>query len=138
MPLSELIVGPVRNELSRLGFEELRTPAAVDQALDSEGTVLVAVNSMCGCSAARMRPAVAQAVKHDKKPDRLTTVFAGQDMDATARAREYFTGYPPSSPAVALLKNGEIIYMMQRRDIEGRRPEQIAQTLKEAFDRLLD
>ena len=138
MPLSELIVGPVRDELSRLGFEELRTPAAVDQALDSEGTVLVAVNSMCGCSAARMRPAVAQAVKHDKKPDRLTTVFAGQDMDATARAREYFTGYPPSSPAVALMKNGEIVYMMQRRDIEGRRPEQIAQTLKEAFDRLCD
>jgi putative YphP/YqiW family bacilliredoxin len=138
MALSELIVGPVRAELSRVGFEELRTPAAVDQALDSEGTVLVAVNSMCGCSAARMRPAVAQAVKHDKKPDRLTTVFAGQDMDATARAREYFTGYPPSSPAVALLKNGEIIYMMQRRDIEGRRPEQIAETLKEAFDRLLD
>src|SRR5687768_7050456 len=102
MALSELIVGPVRAELSRVGFEELRTPAAVDQALDSEGTVLVAVNSMCGCSAARMRPAVAQAVKHDKKPDRLTTVFAGQDMDATAHAREYFTGYPPSSPAVAL------------------------------------
>jgi putative YphP/YqiW family bacilliredoxin len=90
---------------------------------------------MCGCAAARMRPAVAQAVKHEKRPDRLTTVFAGQDMEATERAREYFTGYPPSSPSVALLRDGKVIYMMERRDIERRRPEDIAQTLKEAFER---
>lgn len=137
MPMSELITRPVRDELKKLGFEELRTPADVDEVLgESAGTVLVAVNSMCGCAAARMRPAVAQAVKHEKRPDRLTTVFAGQDMEATERAREYFTGYPPSSPSVALLRDGKVIYMLERRDIERRRPEDIAQTLKEAFERL--
>ncbi|MEX2281776.1 MAG: BrxA/BrxB family bacilliredoxin [Gemmatimonadota bacterium] len=135
--MSELITRPVRDELKKLGFEELRTPADVDEVLgESAGTVLVAVNSMCGCAAARMRPAVAQAVKHEKRPDRLTTVFAGQDMEATERAREYFTGYPPSSPSVALLRDGKVIYMLERRDIERRRPEDIAQTLKEAFERL--
>jgi putative YphP/YqiW family bacilliredoxin len=136
MPMSDVITRPVRDELKKMGLEELRTPADVDRALgESTGTVLVAVNSMCGCAAARMRPAVAQAVNHDKRPDRLTTVFAGQDLDATERAREYFTGYPPSSPSVALLKDGKLIYMMERRDIEGRRPDQIAVSLKEAFDR---
>ncbi len=136
MPLSELITRPVRNELKRLGFEELRTPAEVDKVFaESTGTVLVAVNSMCGCAAARMRPAVAQAVKHVTRPDHLTTVFAGQDMEATARAREYFTGYPPSSPSVALLKDGKLMYMMERREIEGRSPDQIAESLKEAFVR---
>lgn len=136
MPMSDLITRPIRDELKKIGLEELRTPADVDRALgESSGTVMVAVNSMCGCAATRMRPAVAQAVKHDKRPDRLTTVFAGQDLDATERAREYFTGYPPSSPSVALLKDGKLIYMMERREIEGRRPDQIAQTLKDAFER---
>ena len=136
MPMSELITRPVRDELKKMGLEELRTPADVDQALgESTGTVLVAVNSMCGCDAARMRPAVAQAVKHGKRPDRLTTVFAGQDLAATDRARQYFTGYSPSSPSVALLKDGKLIYMMERREIEGRRPDQIAESLKDAFDR---
>ena len=136
MPMSELMTRPVRDELKKMGLEELRTPADVDQALgESTGTVLVAVNSMCGCAAARMRPAVAQAVKHGKRPDRLTTVFAGQDLAATDRAREYFTGYPPSSPSVALLKDGKLIYMMERREIEGRRPDQIAESLKAAFER---
>src|SRR5688572_6240965 len=136
MPMSELITRPVRDELKKMGLEELRTPADVDQALgESTGTVLVAVNSMCGCAAARMRPAVAQAVKHDKRPDRLTTVFAGQDLDATERAREYFTGYPPSSPSVALLRDAKLIFMMERGEIEGRRPEQIAQALQDAFER---
>ena len=135
MPMPDLMIKPVRDELTRSGLTELRTPAEVDRALASPGTVLVAVNSMCGCAAARMRPAVFSAIKHDKRPDLLTTVFAGQDMEATARAREYFTDYPASSPSVALLRDGEVVYMMQRRDIERRNPADIAADLVDAFER---
>jgi putative YphP/YqiW family bacilliredoxin len=135
MPLPDLMIKPVRDELTRSGLVELRTPEDVDHALSAPGTVLVAVNSMCGCSAARMRPAVVSAIKSKKRPDRITTVFAGQDMEATARAREYFTDYPASSPAVALLRDGKVVYMMQRRDIERRLPADIAADLVDAFER---
>ena len=136
MPLPEMMVRPARAELTRLGLQELRTPEEVDAALTSSGTVLVAVNSMCGCAAGRMRPAIALALRGGKAPEKLTTVFAGQDLDATARAREYFTGYPPSSPSIAILKDGEIVYMMERRDIERRHPEEIATDLVAAFEKL--
>jgi bacilliredoxin len=136
MPLPEVMVQPARAELTRLGLQELRTPAEVDEALTSCGTVLVAVNSMCGCAAGRMRPAVALALRAGNPPEKLTTVFAGQDLAATARAREYFTGYAPSSPSIALLRDGAIVYMMERKDIERRHPEEIALDLVEAFERL--
>jgi bacilliredoxin len=136
MPLPELMVKPMREELTRLGFEELRTPAEVDSLLyDPSDTILIAVNSVCGCAAGRMRPAVSVAMRHTPRPQRLATVFAGQDPDATARAREYFTGYPPSSPSVALLKDGELVFMLERKDIEGRTPDLIAHDLVAAFDR---
>jgi putative YphP/YqiW family bacilliredoxin len=136
MPLPEMMVQPARAELTRLGLQELRTPEEVDAALTSSGTVMVAVNSMCGCAAGRMRPAVALALRGGVAPEKLTTVFAGQDLDATARAREYFTGYQPSSPSIAILKDGEIVYMMERKDIERRHPEEIATDLVAAFERL--
>ena len=136
MALPDFMIKPVRDELSRMGLEELRSPDDVDEALkETNGTVLVAVNSMCGCAAGRMRPAVAQALKHEKKPDRLTTVFAGQDLEATERARQYFTGYPPSSPSVVLLKEGKVVFMLERKDIERRHPNEIASDLVDAFDR---
>ena len=136
MSLPELMVKPMREELKRIGFAELRTPAEVERALDDRaGTVLVAVNSVCGCAAGMMRPAVAMALKHEQKPGRLITVFAGQDPDATARAREYFTGYEPSSPALALFKEGQLVYMLERKDILRRAPELIAHDLRQAFDR---
>jgi putative YphP/YqiW family bacilliredoxin len=136
MPLPELMVKPMREELTRLGFEELRAADQVDQALRAApGTTLVAVNSVCGCAAGRMRPALAVAVRHPNVPARLTTVFAGQDPEATTRARDYFVGYPPSSPAIALLKHGQLVFMMQRKDIEGRAPAEIAHVLTQAFDR---
>jgi putative YphP/YqiW family bacilliredoxin len=133
MPYSELMVTPMRQDLVRIGFKEMLSPDDVEGLLESEGTVLVAVNSVCGCSAGAMRPAMALAVQNPVKPDLLTTVFAGQDMEATERAREYFVGYPPSSPSVALLKDGDLVYMMERHQIEGRGPEEIAGDLKAAF-----
>ena len=136
MPYPEIMIRPMREELSRIGFEELRTPEKVDEALkDSKGTVLVVVNSICGCAARNARPAVARALGSAKRPDRLTTVFAGQDAEATARAREYFTPYPPSSPQIALLKDGEVAFMLERRQIEGRDADQIAKDLVEAFEK---
>lgn len=134
MPYSELMVAPMRHDLVRLGFKEMRTPDDVEGLLESSGTVLVAVNSVCGCSAGSMRPGVALALDHTPKPDLLTTVFAGMELEATERAREYFLGYPPSSPSVALMKDGELVYMMERHQIEGRTPQEIAQVLKAAFD----
>jgi putative YphP/YqiW family bacilliredoxin len=132
----EEMVQPMREELTRVGFKELRTPAEVDAALaDSKGTVLVVVNSICGCAAGKARPAVARALAQGARPDVLTTVFAGQDTEATARARDYFTGYPPSSPSIALLREGKLVYMLERRDIEGRDPFAIAEDLMEAFER---
>lgn len=136
MPYSELMVAPMREELTRLGFRELRTPAEVDAVLsEPRGTVLLAVNSICGCAAGRMRPAVKLALEHAVLPAQLVTVFAGQDVDATARARSYITGYPPSSPSVALFRDGEVALMLERRDIEGREPAEIAADLRAAFDR---
>jgi len=135
MPYSELMVAPMRQDLVRLGFKEMMTPDDVEGLLESEGTVLVAVNSVCGCSAGAMRPAMSLALQHSRRPDLLTTVFAGQELEATERARGYFVGYPPSSPSVALLKDGELLYMMERHEIEGRTPGEIAEDLIAAFDR---
>ena len=130
------LVQPMRDELTRAGFEELRTPEAVDSVLtQSQGTVLVVVNSVCGCAAGRARPGVLLALKHASKPQRLTTVFAGMDVEATQRARSYFTGYPPSSPQIALLKDGKLVFMLERHQIEGRTADDIAQDLTSAFDR---
>ncbi len=132
----EQIVAPMRQELTRLGVEELRSAEAVDSKLqDLKGTAMVIVNSVCGCAARNARPAVAAAMSHEAKPDATYTVFAGQDTAATQRAREYFTGYAPSSPSIALLKDGEVVYMLERHRIEGRSAEQIAMDLKSAFDR---
>jgi len=132
----ERFVTPMRQELTRLGVEEMRTPAEVDQKLkDAPGTTLVVVNSVCGCAARNARPAVRAALEHDKKPEHLTTVFAGQDTDATARARSYFTGYAPSSPQIGLLKDGKLVFMLERYQIEGRSADEIAKDLVGAFDR---
>jgi putative YphP/YqiW family bacilliredoxin len=135
MPYPEMMVAPMREDLVRVGFSELRTPEDVDAVLGSEKrTTLVAVNSVCGCAAAMMRPAVYMSLQGDKKPEVLTTVFAGQDMAATDRARDFITGYPPSSPAIALFKDGELAYFMQRHQIEGRPAEEIAADLQAAYD----
>ena len=134
MPYPEMMVAPMREDLVRVGFRELRTPEEVEEALEgAEGTTLVMVNSVCGCAAGSARPGVALSLDHEPVPDTKTTVFAGQDLDATEKAREYFTGYPPSSPSVALLKDGQIVYMMERHQIEGRTPQQIAEDLKAAY-----
>jgi putative YphP/YqiW family bacilliredoxin len=132
----ERFVTPMRQELTRLGIDEMRTPQEVDERLkDSKGTTLVVVNSVCGCAARNARPAVASALQHEKKPDQLTTVFAGQDTEAAARARSYFTGYAPSSPQIGLLKDGKIVFMLERYQIEGRTADEIAKDLVGAFDR---
>lgn len=132
----ERLVAPMRQELTRLGFEELRTREAVDAKLkDAPGTTLVVVNSICGCAARNARPAVTMALRNEAKPEHLTTVFAGQDVEATERAREYFTGYQPSSPSIGLLKDGQLVYMLERWQIEGRPAQDIASDLVEAFDR---
>lgn len=132
----ERLVTPMRQELTRLGVKELRTVDEVDRELQkSDGTTLVVVNSVCGCSARMARPAVAIALENPIKPESLTTVFAGQDADATQRAREYFTPYPPSSPQIALFKDGELVFMLERWQIEGRPAEEIAHDLVNAFNR---
>jgi putative YphP/YqiW family bacilliredoxin len=135
MPYPEEVIRPMREELTRLGVEELRTPEAVDKTVqNSQGTVMVIVNSICGCAAGKARPGVAIALQHDVRPDKVATVFAGGDIEATERARSYFTGYPPSSPSIGILKDGKLVYMMERHQIEGRGPEQIAEELKRAFE----
>src|SRR5881296_3112553 len=117
----ERFVAPMRMELTQIGVEELRTPQEVDAKLkDTPGTTLVVVNSVCGCAARNARPAVAKAIQHESRPDTLTTVFAGQDVDAVQRARSYFTGYAPSSPQIGLLKDGKLVFMLERHQIEGR------------------
>jgi putative YphP/YqiW family bacilliredoxin len=132
----EEIIRPMRQELTNIGFREMRTPEDVDSALKQQkGTVLVVVNSICGCAAGRARPAVAKALTHTARPETLTTVFAGQDREATDRARSYFTGYAPSSPSIALMRDGKIVLMLERNQIEGRDPFSIAQDLTSAFDR---
>src|SRR5438309_5965256 len=135
MSYPEFMIRPMREELTRLGVEELRTPEAVDEAIkNSSGTIMLVVNSVCGCAAGKARPGIALALQHDVRPDKVATVFAGGDIEATEKARSYFTGYAPSSPSIGLLKNGELVYMMERYQIEGKSPEQIAEELKRAFD----
>lgn len=132
----EIMVIPMREELTRLGIQELRTPAEVDRAVANQpGTTMVIVNSICGCAAGRMRPAVRAALQHSSRPEKLFSVFAGQDKEATDRARSYFAGYPPSSPSIALLRDGKVVHMMQRSDIEHREAADIANELKNAFDK---
>lgn len=129
------VIQPMRDELTRLGIKELRTPEEVEAHLpNAKGTALVVVNSVCGCAAGNARPAVAKALQHDVTPDHLFTVFAGQDKEATAKAREYFAPYPPSSPSIALMKDGELVHFIQRHQIEDRTADQIAEDLKAAFD----
>lgn len=136
MPYNPEVVKPMREELVRLGAEELLSPADVDAALaDGRGTALLVVNSVCGCAAGNARPAVAMALGHETVPDRLLTVFAGQDLEATERAREYLTGYRPSSPSIALFRDGEHVFMLERHEIEGRDATEIAQDLRKAYDR---
>jgi len=131
----EFFVAPMREELTRFGVEELRTPEAVDAAVQkTHGTLMVVVNSICGCAAGKARPGVAMALRHATKPDRVTTVFAGADVEATAKARAYFTGYAPSSPSIALLRDGQVVFMLERRQIENQTAEQIAAALTTAFD----
>lgn len=132
----ERLVTPMRQDLTRLGVKELRTPEEVDETLqNAKGTTMVVVNSVCGCSARMARPAVAMALQNPNKPDLSTTVFAGQDADATNRARSYFTGYAPSSPQIGLLKDGELVFMLERWQIESRSAEEIAHDLVNAFNK---
>ncbi len=132
----DFLTAPMREELTRLGVKELRTAEAVDEAITkTPGTVMVVVNSVCGCAAGKARPGVALALQHPVRPDLVTTVFAGADLEATARARSYFTGYPPSSPSIALLRNGQLLFMLERRDIENQTAEAIGARLIEAFER---
>lgn len=132
----ERMVAPMRQELTGIGFAELRTPEEVDRALkEAVGTTLVVVNSICGCAARNARPAVGMALRNATRPEHLTTVFAGQDVEATQHARSYFTGYPPSSPSISLLKDGKLVFMLERWQIEGRPANEIAEDLVEAFDR---
>src|SRR5438093_2097436 len=134
MPYPEIMIRPMREDLTRIGVEELRTAEAVDDAVkNTRGTLMIVVNSICGCAAGKARPGVALALKHDVKPDRVATVFAGGDIEATERARSYFTGYRPSSPSIGLLKDGQLVYMMERYQIEGKGPTEIAEELKRAF-----
>jgi len=136
MPYPESFIGPMREELTRLGVKELRTVEDVDAAVrDTRGTLMIVVNSMCGCAAGRARPGVALALRHAPKPDLVATVFAGGDIDATERARGYFIGRRPSSPSIALLRDGELIYMMERHQIENQTAESIARQLTDAFDK---
>ena len=136
MPYPEIMIRPMREDLTRLGVEELRTPEEVDETVrNNKGTLMVVVNSICGCAAGKARPGVALALQNEVKPDKVATVFAGADIEATERARSYFTGYRPSSPSIALLKDGELVYMLERFQIEGRDAHQIAGELTQAFEK---
>ncbi|MFI5234665.1 MAG: BrxA/BrxB family bacilliredoxin [Gemmatimonadales bacterium] len=136
MPYSEMMVKPMREEVTRLGVRELKNAAEVDAALANEtGTALVFVNSVCGCAAGTARPGLAAALKHATLPQAVYTVFAGQDLEATQRARSYFGEYQPSSPSVALMRDGEVVHFVHRHMIEGRSPQQIAADLVAAFDK---
>ena len=136
MPYPEIMIRPMREDLTRLGVEEMRTVEAVDETIkNSQGTLMVVVNSICGCAAGKARPGVALALQSEKKPDKIATVFAGADIEATEKARSYFTGYGPSSPSIALLKDGQLVYMLERYQIEGRDAHQIAGELMQAFEK---
>ena len=135
MPYPEMMIAPMREDLVRVGFSEMKTPQEVDAMLSADkGTTLVAVNSVCGCAAGMMRPAVYMSLQGEKRPEVLTTVFAGQDLEATERTREYIVGFPPSSPSVALFKDGDLVYFMERHLIEGRNPEDIANDLRTVYE----
>ena len=137
MPYPEIMIKPMREELTRIGVEELRTPEAVDEAVkNTSGTLMIVVNSICGCAAGKARPGIAAALQHEVRPDKVATVFAGADIEATEKARGYFTGYRPSSPSIGILKDGQLVFMMERYQIEGRGPDQIAAELTHAFDEL--
>jgi putative YphP/YqiW family bacilliredoxin len=136
MPYSEILIKPMREDLTRIGVEETRTPEQVEQAIsETKGTLLVVVNSVCGCAAGKARPGIAMALQNEARPDRTITVFAGADIDATNKAREHFAPYPPSSPQIGLFKDGRLVFMLERHQIENRFAEQIAQELTQAFDR---
>jgi putative YphP/YqiW family bacilliredoxin len=130
----EPFIAPMRAELTRLGFEDLRSPDAVDAAVQQPGTTMIVVNSVCGCAAGKARPGIALALTRGKRPHHLTTVFAGADLEATETARGYFAPYPPSSPSIALMKDGKLVYMMERRQIEGQSADMIAAELRQAFE----
>ena len=132
----ELMLIPMREELTKAGVQELRTAAEVDRAVAVPGTTMLIVNSVCGCAAGRMRPAVRMALGNSARPDHLYSVFAGQDKEATERARSYFTGYPPSSPSIGILRDGKLVYMLERRNIETREAPAIAADLVNAFNQL--
>jgi putative YphP/YqiW family bacilliredoxin len=135
MPYPEYLIAPMRGEMTEMGARELRTAAAVDDVVkNSSGVVMMVVNSVCGCAAGKARPGIARALQHQNRPDVLATVFAGADIEATDRAREYFSGYAPSSPSIGLLRDGNLIYMMERSQIETRNADMIAEELVRAFD----
>jgi putative YphP/YqiW family bacilliredoxin len=137
MPYPESFIGPMRQELTRLGVQELRTAADVDALLTQKGkTVMVVVNSMCGCAAGKARPGIAQSLSHAVTPDVVATVFAGGDIEATERARQYFAPYPPSSPSIAIMRDGEVLHFVHRHQIENQSAQAIAQNLTEAYDKL--
>ena len=131
----EPMIAPMREELTRFGIAEARTAAEVEKNATAKGTVMIVVNSVCGCAAGKMRPAVGLAMRHAVLPEKSITVFAGQDREATDAARRHFTGYAPSSPSIGLLRDGELVYMMQRSEIESNGPAQIAAALKSAFEK---
>jgi bacilliredoxin len=136
MPYPEMFVAPMRQELTRFGVKELRTADEVDEAVTATpGTLMIVVNSVCGCAAGKARPGVAMALGHANRPDLVATVFAGADVEATDRARSYFTGYAPSSPSIGLLRDGKLLYMLERSQIENRNAQEIAAILTAAFDR---
>jgi putative YphP/YqiW family bacilliredoxin len=130
----EMMIAPFRQELAAAGISEARTAAEVENAIRQKGTVMIVVNSVCGCAAGKMRPGVRAAVRHSVRPERMITVFAGQDREATEAARSHFAGYPPSSPSIGILRDGQLVYMMQRSDIETSSPEMIASALTQAFE----
>ncbi len=135
MAYPEFLIAPMREELTDVGFTELRTAADVDRTVAEKGTTMVVVNSVCGCAAGKARPGIARAMQHATRPDRAVTVFAGADIEATERARSYFTGYPPSSPSVGILRDGKLVYIMERHQIEGNTADGIATALTAAFDK---
>lgn len=135
MPYPEYLIAPMRQELTALGARECRTAADVDAVVKEPGVTMMVVNSVCGCAAGKARPGIALALQHENRPDTLATVFAGADIEATARARDYFAGFAPSSPSIALLQDGKVLYMVERRDIESRSAESIADLLTLAFDK---
>lgn len=137
MPYPEMFIAPMRGEMTAMGAKELKTVAEVDEAVkNTKGTLMIVVNSVCGCAAGKARPGIAMAMQHAVKPDVLATVFAGGDVEATERARGYFAGYAPSSPSIGILRDGKLVYMLERREIETRSAEMIAAELTQAFDRV--